>query len=160
MNKGYQFRWSRPPQVREYVWPTVATLLALGLSVAGAVVLIDPAQRSGDPMDEYALWITALLSWLIPFFFWSTVATRRRQFQNGDPVLLVDDRGMSIRNWRGTMLEFLWSEIETFERMQSSRDDDLLIRAGKISGSIPLKDLDTSPSEIVETINRCSRRST
>lgn len=159
MGKGYQFRRSRPPQMRDYVWPTVATLLAIGLSLAEVVAIINPAQRSDNPIDNYAFWIVALLSWLIPFIFWAIVATRRRQFRRGEPVLLVDDRGMSVTDWRGNLLNFRWPEFERLERVQSGRDDELWFRAGKFSGAISLNDLDFDPNEVVEIINRSSGRS-
>src|SRR4051812_26433291 len=136
MDRRYQFKRIKPPQIGEYIWPAAATLPAIGLSVAAVVVLIDPTQRSGDRMDVYALWIMALLSWLVPLFFWSMLRAEWRQFRDGAPVLQVDDQGMSIRNWRGTMLDFRWSAIESFEHVQTRKDDSLLIRAGKTSGSI------------------------
>jgi hypothetical protein len=155
----HQFHWSRPPQVREYVWPTVATLLALGLSFAGGWALVDPAQRSGDPMDLYAMLIIAPLSWLIPFFFWSMLVRKRRQFSERVPVLAVDDRGISTKDWRGKSVIFSWAEI-TFERVQRGSSDDMLFQAGKISGSISLNDLDRAPDEIAGIMNRCSKRAT
>jgi hypothetical protein len=156
---SYPFRWSRPPQLREYVWPIVATLQAVGLSFAGLVALFDPAQYSGDPMDQYAMWIIAPLSWLIPFFFWSMLAIKRQQFRDRLPVLVVDDRGISTRDWRGKLLVFLWSEV-TFERVQRGANDDMLFRAGKVSGSISLKDLDRNPGEITDIMNKCSMHAT
>lgn len=155
----HQFHWSRPPPAHEYVWPTVATLLALGLSFAAGWALVDPTQRSSDPVDLYAMWIIAPLSWLIPFFFWSMLVRKRRQFSERVPVLAVDDRGISTLDWRGKSLVFSWAEI-IFERVQRGSSDDLLFRAGKTSGSISLKDLNRKPDEIVDIMNRCSKRAT
>lgn len=155
----HQFHWRRPPQVREYVWPTVATLLALGLSFVGGWALVDPTLRSGDPMDLYAMWIFALLFWLIPFFFWSMLVRKRRQFSDEVPGLAVDDRGISTMDWRGKSLFFSWAEI-IFERVQRGSSDDLLFQAGKVSGSISLNELDREPDEIAEIIYRCCKRAT
>jgi len=156
---SYQFRWSRPPQLRECFWPTVATLLAIGLSFAALIALYDSAQRSGDPMDQYAIGIIAALSWLIPFFFWSMLALKRHQFRDRLPVLVVEDRGISIRDWRGRLLAFPWSEV-SFERIQRGANDEILFQAGKVSGAISLRSLDRNPDEITDIMSQCSMRAT
>lgn len=153
---SHEFRWSRLPQMREHVWPALATLLALSLSSACIWVIINPAQRGADPMDQYAMWIIAPLSWSLPFVFWSMLMIKRQQFKDRVPVLAVDDRGISTKDWRGKPLTFLWSEI-TFERVQRGPKDEIFFRAGKISGSSSLNDLDRNPDEIIDIMNRCSR---
>lgn len=135
----------------------VATLQALWLSFAAGWTLVDPAQRSDDPMDLYAMWIIAPLSWLIPFFFWSMLLRKRRQFSRQIPVLEVDDRGISMMDWRGKSLVFSWPEI-AFERVQRGSSDEMLFRASKMSGSISLNDLDRKPDEVADIMNQCSKR--
>jgi hypothetical protein len=152
---SYQFCWSRPPQMREYVWPTVATVLAFGLSSTWIWTIIDPEQRSADPMDGHAMWIIALTSWFLPFFSWLMLINKRQQYRDRIPVLIIDDRGISVKNWRRKSLTFSWSET-SFERVQRGRDDDMFFQAGKISGLISLNDLDRNPTEIIDVMNRCS----
>jgi hypothetical protein len=133
-------------------------LLASGLSLAGFIVIVDPAQRGDEPMDTYALWIVAVLSWLLVFFFWSPVVARWRNFRRNEPVLLVDDQGMSMRDWRGTMRTFRWSEFQGLERLQRGREDELWFRAGAVSGAFPLHDLAMIPDEVIAIIDRHSER--
>lgn len=141
--------------MREYVWPIVATMLALGLSLARPLGLIARAPLGADLMDQYAMWIIAPLSWWLPFFLWSTVVTKKRQFRDRVPVLVVNDQGISVKDWRGKSLTFSWTEV-TFERVKRGLNDDMLFRAGRISGSISLNDLDGGVDEITEIMTRCS----
>jgi len=143
--------------MREYFWPIGATMLALGLSLAGPLNLIAIAPLGADLVDQYALWIIAALSWWLPFFLWSMVVTKKRQFRDRVPVLVVNDQGISVRDWRGKSLTFSWTEV-IVERVKRGLNDDMLFRAGKISGSVSLNDLDRGADEITEIMTRCSSR--
>lgn len=131
--------------------------MALGLSFVFGWMLVDPAQRGGDPIDFFAMGIVVPLSWLVPYFLWSILVTKRLQFSERIPVLTVDQQGIATMDWRGRSLVFTWATI-TFERVQRNASDDLLFRAGNISGSISLHDLDETPDRIVDIVNRCSKR--
>lgn len=134
-------------------------MLAFGISLAGPLDLIATAPPGADLMDQYALWIIAPLSWGLPFFLWSIVVTKKRQFRDRIPVLVVDDQGISVKDWRGKSRTFSWTEV-IFERVKRGLNDDLWFRAGKISGTVPLNDLDRGADEIAEIMTRCSRRIT
>lgn len=84
------------------------------------------------------------------------MVTKKRQFRDRIPVLVVDDQGISVKDWRGKSRTFSWTEV-IFERVKRGLNDDLLFRAGNISGTVSLNDLDGGADEIAEIMTRFSR---
>jgi hypothetical protein len=65
---------------------------------------------------------------------------------------------ITLLGFAGKPITFIWQDVDALAFGQSKKGPELRIGAGKLSGSIPLDDLDVEADRVWQTINECAER--
>lgn len=154
MTASYRFTRTRSPGIRDYAPP----MALLAVAIAIFLEIGRSALRSGDYPNLLTSGILVLPGLFLFVLLIPEPLGQWTRFRRQATELAVDEQGLSFRDRWGTLVKLAWPEIERFEFARIRAEDLLLLRAGKLSGSISLMNLDTAGSEIFDIIRRCSGR--
>lgn len=158
MTHHYEFRLTRPPKIAEW-FPSVlmAMLACVGTSLAWATAA-DPTQRDGTLIDLFGIWVLASIGWIptviLARFEWRSL----QSFRTGKPVVIVDSSGITLPGLMGKPVRAAWRDVNAMSLAHEKDRTELRMKAGKLTGSIPLDDLDVEPPVLWRIVKECAGR--
>lgn len=141
-----EYRYKKLPSLLDYRWTFISVSIAGFLSVAAIISFLDPEQRSESFIEAYGMYLVAMVSWWLPYFFFSIIRSKYHAAKDGTPALLVKADGIIVLSWHGNPVTMGWEEIK---RLDLDENDNLMFASTKgFSGNIDLSELDSDPETI------------
>ena len=158
MTDHYEFRLARPPKIIECFPAGLMAMLACFMTSLAWVTATDPVHRDGSWINLYGIWLLPLGIWIptviLARFEWRSL----QSFRAGKPVIIVDSSGITLPGLMGKPVRSAWRDVNAMSLGQRKDGTELRIKAGKLSGSIPLHDLDASPQVLWRIAKECAGR--
>lgn len=158
MSGYHEFRYTRPPQVTDWLPAAGLSVLACFLTAVALITAMDPTQRTGNFVDDYVMWPLAFAAWVVALYVARFDWRRLQAFRAGEPAIRVDDGSITLPGLAGKPVELGWGEVDAISLGRRKGGSELLIRAGRLSGSVPLDNLDVEPDGVWQVVNGCAKR--